>query len=101
MYDFFILRDLTSAVTDGYNAMIYINPVTVSCYYGILEYLDEEFINTLFVEFDLFNNILFNIGYMWTDIVMLLVGRPGETETDYGFYLAFYTGDFIFRFIFR
>ena len=27
---------------------------------------------------------------MWTDVLMLVVGRPGETETDYGFYLAFY-----------
>jgi len=38
---------------------------------------------------------------MWTDIVMLIVGRPGYTETDYGFYVAFYLGDFLFRFIFR
>jgi len=38
---------------------------------------------------------------MWTDILMLVVGRPTETETDYAYYVAFYSGDFIFRFIFR
>ena len=38
---------------------------------------------------------------MWTDILMLVVGRPTETESDYAYYVAFYTGDFLFRFIFR
>ena len=101
MYEFYEERQLTNAVTDGYNAMIYINPISVSCYYGALEYFNLEELGALFQEFDILKNIIFNIGFMWTDILMLIVGRPGETETDYGFYLAFYLGDFIFRFIFR
>jgi len=42
MYEFFIDRELTNAVTDGYNAAIFINPITVSCYYGGLEYFNIE-----------------------------------------------------------
>ena len=101
MYEYYAERQLTNAVTDAYNAMIYINPITVSCYYGALDYFNLETLELLWTEFDIFKNILFNIGFMWTDVLMLVVGRPGETETDYAFYLAFYIGDFIFRFIFR
>lgn len=101
MYEYFANRELTNAVTDAYNAMIYINPITVSCYYGGLEYFNLEELKTLYTDFDIVQNIVFNIGFMWTDIIMLVVGRPGKTETDYGFYLAFYLGDFLFRFIFR
>lgn len=55
----------------------------------------------LFTELDLLVNIVFNLGYMWTDIIMMVIGRPGETETDYAYYIAFYIGDFLFRFLFK
>ena len=101
MYSYYSERKLTNSVTDGYNALLYVKDITNQCYYGILEYFSVEGLTRLYSEFDLLKNIIFNIGYMWTDIIMLLVGRPGYTETDYAFYVAFYIGDFIFRFIFR
>lgn len=81
--------------------MQYVNSISAYCYYGSLEYFTIESMKRLYAEFDIVANIIFNAGYIWTDIVMLMVGKPGETETDYGFYVAFYTGDLIFRFIFR
>jgi len=40
MTDYFNERKLTLAVTDGYNALKYVNPISVSCYYGGLEYFN-------------------------------------------------------------
>jgi hypothetical protein len=77
MYEYFAERQLTNAVTDAYNAMVYIHPITVQCYYGGLEYFSVDTLVNLFQNFDIVQNILFNIGYMWTDIIMLTVGKPG------------------------
>ena len=101
MYEYYIERKLTSAVTDGYAALVYVKSISVYCYYGGLEYFTWQSIVNLYTDFDFLQNILFNEGFIRTDIVMLLVGVPGKTETDYAFYLFFYIGDFIFRFIFR
>ena len=38
---------------------------------------------------------------MWIDIVMLSVATPYNTVDDYAYFIAFYIGDFIFRFIFK
>ena len=101
MYEFFQERQLTQAVTEAYVALSYVGPITFYCYWGYVEYFTVDTLINLFVEFNIFYNVLFNIGFIWTDIIMLLVGRPGKTETDYAFYVAFYIGDLIFRFIFR
>jgi hypothetical protein len=101
MYEYYTERELTEAVTDGYGALVYVNPITVYCYYGGLDYFNLESLRNLYQDFDFLQNILFNAGFIWTDIIMLLVGKPGKTETDYAFYVAFYVGDLIFRFIFR
>ena len=53
MYEFYSERQLTNAVTDAYNAMIYVNPVTVSCYYGALDYFNLETLLSLFQDFDI------------------------------------------------
>jgi hypothetical protein len=101
MYGYFKERKLSNAVNDAFKALVYVHSITVYCYYGGKEYFNYALLQNLFQNFDIVENILFNLGYMWTDIIMLVVGKPGLTETDYGFYVAFYVGDFIFRFIFR
>lgn len=94
-------RDLTSSVSEAYKSMRYVWSVSNNCYYGAKEFITGEGLVKLYTEYDIFSNILFNGGYMWTDIIMLLVGKNGETEVNYYYYVAFYVGDFIFRFIFR
>jgi hypothetical protein len=42
-----------------------------------------------------------NIGYIYTDVMMLYLGVPGFTESDYVYYLMFYLADFVTRFFFR
>lgn len=40
MYEYWIERKLTKAVTDAYAAMLYVSPISVYCYYGGLEYFN-------------------------------------------------------------
>jgi hypothetical protein len=54
----------------------------------------------LILEFNFLTNILFNAGYIWSDIVMLIVGDPNKTKNDYAYYLGFYVGDLVLRFFF-
>jgi len=86
-------------------AIYFINATSINCYQGGLEIFtttgEENYFYKLIVEFDFIYNILFNFGYMWTDMVMILLGTPYNTAEPYPYYLAFYLGDFMFRFIFR
>jgi len=60
-----------------YLGMRYTYPVTLYCWYGIKQYINGEYLINLIVKFEIFEVILFNVGYMWTDFVMLALGRPG------------------------
>ena len=71
------------------------------CWYGLKQYTSGDYLLELITEGKIVENFLFNIGFMWTDVLMLVVGKPETTETDYAYYVAFYTGDLVFRFIFR
>lgn len=99
--NFLLLRQLHEAIKEIYTALKQINISVRNCYYGTKYYITVERLAALFAELDLLNNITFNIGYMWTDIVMLLVVEPGKTEADLLYYYAFYVGDFLFRFLFK
>jgi hypothetical protein len=59
-----------------------------------------DYLTNLVLEGDILINIMFNIGYIWQDIVMLSVGTPCNTVSSYAFYMSFYLGDLIFRFVF-
>jgi hypothetical protein len=63
--------------------------------------LTIENFEKLLLEFDIGKNIMFNMGYLYTDLVMIVIGVPGQTEADYMYYLFFYMGDATFRFFFR
>jgi len=67
-------RDLTSAVFEGYTALIYTNPISVNCYYGIKVWIDPEEITEIYSSYNLLRNTYFNFGFIYTDILMLLVG---------------------------
>ena len=73
-YELFNLKDM---VDKFYLGMKYTYPVTLYCWYGIKTYIDGQYLLDLIVKFKIFEVILFNIGYMWTDFVMLALGRPG------------------------
>ena len=94
-------RNIKDMVKNFYEAMKLQYKVTYYCWYGIKKYLGGQYLIDLIIKFKVIEVILFNLGYMWTDFVMLALGRPGQTESDFAYYVAFYIGDFFFRFIFK
>ena len=94
-------RDLIEAVDRLYLVLGYIYNIHYNCYYGFRKFFNQENLENLWLELDVVKNILFNLGYMYTDITMIVIGVPGYTETDYMYYIMFYISDFLFRFLFR
>lgn len=94
-------RELIPIMDRYYNLLGFTYDLTYNCYYGIAEFLTVENLELLWLRFDILKNIMFNIGYMYTDIVMLSIGVPGQTQSDYMYYLFFYIGDLTFRLFFR
>jgi len=101
-------RNFVQAVSEFYTALAYIDPMAIYCYYGLASMLDEG--QAFWTGFNLLYNILFNFGFMWTDIIMIYMGflegtqvpeYATERETDLTYYFAFYSADFFFRFIFK
>lgn len=94
-------RDLILVVDYYYNTLGYVYDITYNCYYGLSKFLNRENLERLWYELDIIKNIMFNLGYIYTDIVMIAIGVPGQTQSDYMYYLFFYLGDLTFRFFFR
>lgn len=101
-YDYYVEeRDLSLTIEKVYFAMRLVGLLTNTCYYGMKTYIVGDSFVKLFTEFDIFINIGFNYGYMWIDTVMLATQWPGQTKTDYFYFIFFYTFDFAGRFLFR
>lgn len=105
MYEFLVDdRDLSNAVGEAYIGMKYFNPISVNCYYGFSVFVEPDKITEIYSTYNFFENALYNLGYIYTDIIMLMVGyyNAGNptTDTNWWYYMAYYLGDLIFRFIF-
>jgi hypothetical protein len=70
-------RDLILVVDRYYNLLGYSYDITYNCYYGVTEFFTPENIEKLWLELDFVKNIMFNIGYLYTDVVMIAIGVPG------------------------
>ena len=70
-----------------------------TCYYGVTEYINLDY-NTLVAGGALFENVLFNAGFMFTDIIELILNNP-STVTDYSYFVGYRTGDFFIRFFYK
>ncbi len=53
-----------------------------------------------FTSDDMLQNILYNLGYMYTDI-FVLVRNDERTKPDYAYFLFRVIGDFLMRFLYR
>ena len=84
-----------------YDSLGHVYNVNYYCYYGFFEFLNPDYVIRLFYEVDIVNNIVFNAGFMYTDLTMMVIGIPGYTEVDYLYYISFYIADFFLRFLFR
>ena len=97
-------RDLSNAVNEAYIALKYTNAVSVNCYQGSIVFVDPEELSAAYDSFSFLENAMFNAGFIYTDLLMLLVGYTNKYtpsgDENYYYYMSFYTGDLIFRFIF-
>lgn len=95
-------RDIVQVIDKMAKYLYYINFTVVPCYRGTKEILFNKTLENLFgPELNIIDNVFFGAGFMWTDIVMLTLATPTNTVSSYPFYLSFYVGDFLFRFIFK
>ena len=105
MYEFVnVQRDLTNAVNEAYIGMKYFNPINVNCYYGFRVFVEPDSLEDVYSTYNFFENAIYNLGFIYTDIIMLLVGYYNKenptTDTNWYYYMAYYVGDLIFRFVF-
>ena len=99
--NYMIERDLTNMVERIYNALSYVYNMNLYCYYGFSSFISAGFFSDLILKWDLPMNIAYNSGYIYTDLIMLFIGVPGETTVDWMYYVFFYVGDLVFRFLFK
>lgn len=59
---------------EAYVGMKYFNPISVNCYYGFRKFVQPDELEDAYSAYSFFENFLYNFGYIYTDIVMLLVG---------------------------
>lgn len=101
MTNFIINKDILNAVNRYNTALNRTYNLTYNCYYGFSYFLSSKYQADLWLQGGIGKNILFNSGFMYTDVLMMIVGQPGRTLADYIYFQAFYIGDFVFRLIFR
>lgn len=100
-------RKLSTAIPHASAAMSYVNSTCHNLFYGTKSLIFTKnangrvYFEALFVELQILYNWFFNAGFMWTDIIMMTVARPSNTEEDYVYFMSFYGTDLLFRFIFR
>ena len=94
-------RNFEKAVADAAQAMSLSNKLFYYCYFGGKAQFTYEYFMNLWVKLNILDNLYFNAGYIWTDIILLSLATPSTTEEDYMYFVSFYLGDLIFRFIFR
>ena len=71
-------RDIVQVIDKMAAFMYYINFTVVPCYRGTKEILFDKTLENLFDpnELNIIDNIFFGAGFMWTDVVMLLLATP-------------------------
>ena len=78
--------------------MGYINPIAVNCYYGISQTMTTSQYEDLLIGDTLLVNVLYNAGFIYTDIFDLVTNDP-STVSNWPYYLAYQVGDCFVRFI--
>jgi hypothetical protein len=69
-----------------------------TCYYGITSYVSLD-VGTTFGWSSILSNVLYNAGFMFTDIVVLLTTSSWEVS-NYSYFIGAYVGDFLMRFLY-
>ena len=88
MYDFVKEeRDLSSAVGEASIGLVYFNSISVNCYYGFRVFVTPDELENVYSTYNFFENAIYNLGFIYTDIIMLIVVYANKTkptsETNY------------------
>ena len=93
--------DLTKTV----DAMIYTVRLSkflvLSCWFGANPYTKLQLYVDLIMNLDLLWNFLYNIGFLYVDITMLISGIFAPLESDIFYFMSFYSVDLIGRMLYR
>jgi hypothetical protein len=73
--------------------------MTQFCYYGIAASTTVT-IDTLFSSDEVVQNLLYNLGYMFTDILGIVIYDKTNTNS-YSYYVSYRLGDLLVRFLYR
>lgn len=79
--------------------MSYTGPITATCYNGVSETVTQSTYQSLLVGDTLLTNVLYNAGYMYTDVYNVMTNDP-STVNDWPYFLAYQLGDFVARFVY-
>jgi hypothetical protein len=79
--------------------MGYVNPIAVNCYKGLSTTLTASTFTNILVGDTLLENVLYNAGYIFTDILDISTNDP-STVGNWPYYLAYQMGDFVVRFLY-
>ena len=82
-----------------HDAMLLIDGMGNHCYYGVESYIVLDYA-TFFTLGGIGENVLFNLGFMFTDIVEILLNGP-DTIHKWTYYVAYRVGDFAMRFFYK
>ena len=93
------LGETTDALQDFYSYLTYTHEITRMCYYGFSTTFAASTYSNLASVDGMGLNVLYNLGYIYTDIYMLVTGDT--SNAGYSYYLFYHIGDFTMRFLYR
>lgn len=95
------LNQTTDAMTSFYGMISRTDDIYINCYLAVEAVTEIEWtVEYLYTYNGLLINLLYNLGYMFTDILDLIFYDP-TNEAPYWYYVAYRIGDFCIRFIYR
>ena len=93
-------KESISAASSFYDGLKLFDEFGIYCMDAFVYDLGTAYWENLFSEWwGVFENLLYNLGFMWTDIINYIYFTPDTVpDGDYGFFTCYLIGDFLMRF---
>jgi len=97
--DFAQLNETISAASSFYDGIALFDEFGIHCMEAFVYDLGIDYWNALFsVWYGVFENLAYNLGYMWTDVINYIYYTPDTVpDNDFGFFTVYLAGDFLMR----
>ena len=98
--EFSELNETVSAASSFYDGFKLSDEFGINCMDAFVYDLGQTYWNELFsVWYGIFENLAYNLGYMWTDAINYVYYTPETVpDNDFGFFTMYLAGDFLMRF---